>query len=116
MARLFSIFLILSLIIIYGQIDNAMFNNEKSTIQTSENKISGKQNSSEAYAVSELDECCADKNKNLPMKVSYCHLDSVLNQSGIEYNFPSSKQLNLPGSCRDLISREPAFPLRPPIA
>jgi hypothetical protein len=116
MVRIISTFLILSLIVIHGQIDHAMFGSHKTTAQISEITSSGIQNSADIYASSELDECCADKNSNVPIKVSYCHLDSGMSQSGAELNFPSSKQQNLPGSSLALIAKEPAFPLRPPIA
>ena len=116
MVRIISTFLILALIVIHGQINHAMFGNEKTVAQISESTSSGNQYSTTVYASGELDECCADNNTNVPVKISYCHLDSGLSQSGVEHNFRSSKQQNLPGSCLALNSKEPAFPLRPPIA
>ncbi len=116
MVRIISTFLILALIVIHGQINHAMFDNEKTVAQISESISSGNQNSTTVYASSERDECCADNNTNVPVKVSYCHLDSGIRQSDVELHFPSSKQRNLPGSSPTLVSKEPAFPLRPPIA
>lgn len=116
MVRIISTFLILSLIVIHGQIDDVLFGSEKTNAQISENISSGIQYSANIHASSELDECCADKNTNVPIRVSYCHLDSGLSQPGVELIFPSSKQQNLPGSSLALIAKEPPFHLRPPIA
>ncbi|MCP4183325.1 MAG: hypothetical protein GY761_08405 [Hyphomicrobiales bacterium] len=55
MIRIISTFLILSLVVIHGQINQAMFIADKTTSQISETVSSGVQDNSEVHASSERD-------------------------------------------------------------
>jgi len=116
MTRFVSIFLILLLVLIHGQISPDMFGGLNANAQITEDASLEVQNSNDIKGANNFGTCCTDNNNSFPVKVSYCQLDLGLSQLNVELYFPTSTQKNPPGPCLTLISKEPSFPLRPPIA
>jgi|GEM_PF-4237836 len=116
MPRIFFLFLILSLSIVHGHINYAMFGGEKALAQITVKTALTAQQDVNFTIDHEIDECCAKDDTKKPAKIPYCQLDFCMSRFAVELNHPGLKQHKLPGPGLALVSKDLAFPLRPPIS